>query len=1012
VECRRSISGDSENADMSVEMFLPPSDVAQMQDGNPTANITLDFVPQFNCLEANKLEANQECWDFDGCQFEWIAYEWSECSAACGSVAVQTRQVECMRGHPEGSGLGDAANTVVDMSLCKSEMPEVQKYCTNELECTYSWKAGDWAECPRGCGEETQRRSNSCVRSDGTMVHRNFCEGDGWTLVSREVTADVGALSFLGVPHERESLGDAMFNEGPSLVFGVDYDDVLVTSGPFFYRFKPAKGIFESGADLAIPLLDFESNDNRMASWVEDAGAAVFCKASSKSDGNLPSGSSWAILPDGAAPTGTDCGCNGNDGDDMNGRGVFYSGRTDGTASDDLCPTSGGGGFVGASGDGEAKSGPAKATLEVYVRRSQFDVVTSKNDGAVDCNTYCGTGWNEEAMEGSVCVAALDTATQRAIPCDEARGSDGNGIVKCFCDEPETAGDMAGQHCAGELVYVAGNGYLYADQNLLAIGDAASASFFNVPGTRFIAKDKTGKTVFGPEQVNSVQVKRNVNEFGDETWVTWSPDDEGVALSQDYDEVDVYVRRCAAAPSTAQTCESRDGCAYGWSAPLSWDDSSLECSTTCGTGKKVRTVDCVVVDPASLYRGDKAASSDLCDPIDDAAYLEVPCFDDSSCAYEWFADDWQTDHCAEDCGASTMPRVVSCERRAEAGNHASAIATVENGHCRGTPRPADSQSCYSTAKCDYKWNTAEWGTCAAGCGKSLKTRSTGCDRSDKVRVASSECTIERAGPAPADTQECTSFLTCSYAWHVNDGIAPTCDDGEQNGNEEGVDCGGSCPDCVVDGGWGDYGEWSDCSAACGFGTMVATRVCDSPVPTAGGKMCDGAATLQKDCKVQDCSVDFGATCNYVPMDTPLQYTMQLRPGQSETVTVIPVGASQVFVRVQSNADVDLDLSTQDGEALISATEALNWESAQFENYGMSVTGCTDSCQMPLSVTYHADEKEHTIISTSDYNNEYIFIEEVTVPLVLKVAAFEEGTGTVSYGFDCSPACDACQIKRA
>jgi len=115
VECRRSISGDrgEEDVDMSVEMFLPPSAVSQMQEGQATANVTLDVVPHFNCLEANKLEATEECWDFDGCQFEWIAYDWSECTAACGSVAVQTRQVECMRGRPEGTGMAgdDGANT-------------------------------------------------------------------------------------------------------------------------------------------------------------------------------------------------------------------------------------------------------------------------------------------------------------------------------------------------------------------------------------------------------------------------------------------------------------------------------------------------------------------------------------------------------------------------------------------------------------------------------------------------------------------------------------------------------------------------------------------------------------------------------------------------------------------------------------------------------------------------------------------------------------------------------------
>lgn len=159
-------------------------------------------------------------------------------------------------------------------------------------------------------------------------------------------------------------------------------------------------------------------------------------------------------------------------------------------------------------------------------------------------------------------------------------------------------------------------------------------------------------------------------------------------------------------------------------------------------------------------------------------------------------------------------------------------------------------------------------------------------------------------------------------------------------------------------------------------------------------------------------MDFSQSCSYVPMDTPAEYRMALRQGKQQTVTTIPVGASQVYIRLKSSADVDLNLSTQDGEALISASEALHWESAQFDQYGMSITGCTDSCRMPLSVTYRADKKEHTIKGTNNYNDEYIFIEEATVPLVLKVAAFENGHATVSYGFDCAAACEHCTLRRS
>ena len=50
---------------------------------------------------------------------------------------------------------------------------------------------------------------------------------------------------------------------------------------------------------------------------------------------------------------------------------------------------------------------------------------------------------------------------------------------------------------------------------------------------------------------------------------------------------------------------------------------------------------------------------------------------------------------------------------------------------------------------------------------------------------------------------------------------------------------------VVDGGYGEWSEWSECSAACpgsvaGYfvGNRTRSRQCDSPAPSAGGRSCD------------------------------------------------------------------------------------------------------------------------------------------------------------------------------
>ena len=60
---------------------------------------------------------------------------------------------------------------------------------------------------------------------------------------------------------------------------------------------------------------------------------------------------------------------------------------------------------------------------------------------------------------------------------------------------------------------------------------------------------------------------------------------------------------------------------------------------------------------------------------------------------------------------------------------------------------------------------------------------------------------------------------------------------------------------LVDGKWGEWTEFSNCSLECGTGTKERTRVCDAPAPEGDGKNCpgfpnDGYET--KNCNTQPC----------------------------------------------------------------------------------------------------------------------------------------------------------------
>ena len=58
---------------------------------------------------------------------------------------------------------------------------------------------------------------------------------------------------------------------------------------------------------------------------------------------------------------------------------------------------------------------------------------------------------------------------------------------------------------------------------------------------------------------------------------------------------------------------------------------------------------------------------------------------------------------------------------------------------------------------------------------------------------------------------------------------------------------------IVDGHWGRWLPWEECSATCDGGQKVRRRLCDSPRQQYGGKSCEGDATEVMDCNLRPCA---------------------------------------------------------------------------------------------------------------------------------------------------------------
>ncbi|XP_058455762.1 A disintegrin and metalloproteinase with thrombospondin motifs 7 isoform X2 [Malaya genurostris] len=76
----------------------------------------------------------------------------------------------------------------------------------------------------------------------------------------------------------------------------------------------------------------------------------------------------------------------------------------------------------------------------------------------------------------------------------------------------------------------------------------------------------------------------------------------------------------------------------------------------------------------------------------------------------------------------------------------------------------------------------------------------------------------------------------------------------------------------VDGGWGEWSSWSDCSRECGAGIAKQTRECDHPSPAHGGLFCIGERARYKTCNTQPC-----------PPETPSSRAEQCSEHDNDTV---------------------------------------------------------------------------------------------------------------------------------
>ncbi|KAI1891477.1 hypothetical protein AGOR_G00144220 [Albula goreensis] len=303
-------------------------------------------------------------------------------------------------------------------------------------------------------------------------------------------------------------------------------------------------------------------------------------------------------------------------------------------------------------------------------------------------------------------------------------------------------------------------------------------------------------------------------------------------------------RHCEGLDTETRSCQGKPCPVDGsWSEWTAWE----ECSRTCGQGNRTRVRTCS--NPPAQHGGrpceGRAVEAIMCSVR--------PC----PVAGNWGA--WLPwSPCSETCGKGMQTRIRLCNNPPP---------SFDGPPCEG----ADTQTQVCKEKhcpVDGKWSSwVSWGACSVSCGGGTRQRTRSC-ASPAPQHGGRQCEGNDVHIDFCNSEPCpihgnwgpwSSWGSCSRT--CNGGQMRryrTCDNPRPaNGGRAcaGADtqiqrCGtGNCP---VDGNWGPWQPWGECSASCGGGERTRVRLCNSPPPTNEGRTCPGDSTQLSRCNVQAC----------------------------------------------------------------------------------------------------------------------------------------------------------------
>jgi len=194
------------------------------------------------------------------------------------------------------------------------------------------------------------------------------------------------------------------------------------------------------------------------------------------------------------------------------------------------------------------------------------------------------------------------------------------------------------------------------------------------------------------------------------------------------------------------------------------------CSTSCGTGERVRRVHCI--------RETKGGQIEM--------MADAQCKDKKPVRYEkciirnvcpqWKSGDWSA--CSKSCGPGVRTRAVSCIGVSGINSNA-----VEETNCDMTIKPLLQEPC-NLGTCNLTWVIGKWSKCSAHCGKGVRNRQVTCQNLQGSAFPDGYC--QRIFK-PHGVEECVVKGPCLPMWYTT--------------------------------------QWSKCSRECGYGIQIRMIYC-------------------------------------------------------------------------------------------------------------------------------------------------------------------------------------------